>query len=98
MIERRFCHHDPVEFEYEYRCTEYEYDCPAERKRSAGENGASDLHFKEKSERQFRSVALLDSSGFGGEFVLVLVLVLETLLGYSVGSLYQSSEHRHDPF
>jgi len=35
MIERRFCHHDPVEYEYEYeyeyRCTEYEYDCPAER-------------------------------------------------------------------
>ncbi len=25
MIESRFCHHDP--FEYEYRCTEYEYDC-----------------------------------------------------------------------
>jgi hypothetical protein len=64
----------------------------------SSQDGASDLHFKEKSERQFRSVALLDSSGFGGEFVLVLVLVLETLLGYSVGSLYQSSEHRHDPF
>ena len=74
----------------------------------------SDLHFKEKSERHFRSVASLGSSGFGGGFVLVLsiavlvlvlvlvlsiaVLVLETLLGYSVGSLYQSSEHRHDPF
>ena len=29
MIERRFCHHDPVE--YEYRCTEYEYDCPDEQ-------------------------------------------------------------------
>jgi hypothetical protein len=38
MIERRFCHHDPVEYEYEYeyRCTEYEYDCPDERRRSAG--------------------------------------------------------------
>ena len=74
-----------------------------ERQRSAGENIASDLHFKEKSERHFRSVASLGSSGFGGGIVLVLsiavlVLVLETLLGYSVGSLYQSSEHRHDPF
>jgi hypothetical protein len=93
-----------------------------ERQRSAGENGASDLHFKETSERHFRSVASLGSSGFGDGFVLVLsiavlvlsiavlvlsiavlvlsiaVLVLETLLGYSVGSLYQSSEHRHDPF
>jgi hypothetical protein len=76
-----------------------------ERQRSAGENGASDLHFKEKSERHFRSVASFGSSGFGGGIVLVLsiavlvlVLVLETLLGYSVGSLYQSSEHRHDPF
>ena len=103
MIERRFCHHDPVEYEYEYRCTEYEYDCPDERWRSAGENGASALHFKEKSERHFRAVASLGSAGFGGGIVLVLsiavlVLVLETLLGYSVGSLYQSSEHRHDPF
>ena len=36
MIERRFCHHDPVEYEYEYeyeyRCTEYEYDCPDEQR------------------------------------------------------------------
>ena len=77
----------------------------AELQRSAGENGPSDLHFKKKSERHFRSVASLGSSGFGGGIVLVLsiavlvlVLVLETLLGYSVGSLYQSSEHRHDPF
>ena len=31
MIDRRFCHHDPVEYEYEYRCTEYEYDCPGEQ-------------------------------------------------------------------
>jgi hypothetical protein len=32
MIERRFCPHDPVEheYEYEYRCTEYEYDRPDE--------------------------------------------------------------------
>jgi hypothetical protein len=46
MIERRFCHHDPVEYEYEYRCTEYEYeydcrcteyeyDCPGELCNSA---------------------------------------------------------------
>lgn len=28
MIESRFYHHDP--FEYEYRCTENEYDCPNE--------------------------------------------------------------------
>ena len=36
MIERRFCHHDPVEYEYEYeyRCTEYEYDCPDELRTS----------------------------------------------------------------
>ncbi len=34
MIESWFRHHDP--FEYEYRCTEYEYDCPEERLRSAG--------------------------------------------------------------
>ena len=27
MIESRFCRHDP--FEYEYRCTEYEYDSSA---------------------------------------------------------------------
>jgi hypothetical protein len=31
VIEGRFCHHDPFEYEYEYRCTEYEYDCPDER-------------------------------------------------------------------
>ena len=29
IIECRFCHHAP--FEYEYRCTEYEYDHPDER-------------------------------------------------------------------
>jgi hypothetical protein len=33
MIESRFCHHDPFEYEYEYRCTEYEYDLPDERLR-----------------------------------------------------------------
>jgi hypothetical protein len=33
MIERRFYHHDPVEYEYEDRYTEYEYDCPDERLR-----------------------------------------------------------------
>ncbi len=26
MIERRFCHHDPFEYEYEHRCTEHEHD------------------------------------------------------------------------
>jgi hypothetical protein len=26
MIKCWFCHHDPFEYEYEYRCTEYEYD------------------------------------------------------------------------
>ena len=31
MIESWFCHHDPFEYEYEYRCPEYEYDCPDER-------------------------------------------------------------------
>jgi hypothetical protein len=36
MIERRFCHHDPVEYEYEYRYSEYEYDCPDERSHSPG--------------------------------------------------------------
>jgi len=32
MIASWFCHHDPFEYEYEYRCTvyEYEYDCPDE--------------------------------------------------------------------
>ncbi len=35
MIERRFCHHDPVEYEYEYRCTEHEYDCPDEPQNNA---------------------------------------------------------------
>ena len=30
MIESWFRHHDPFEYEYEYRCTEYEYDCPDE--------------------------------------------------------------------
>ncbi|MBN1854040.1 MAG: hypothetical protein JW829_15020, partial [Pirellulales bacterium] len=30
MIESWYCHHDPFEYEYEYRCTEYEYDCPDE--------------------------------------------------------------------
>ena len=33
-----------------------------ERRRSAGENGASDLKVRKKSERHFRSVASLGSS------------------------------------
>jgi len=55
---------EPFEYEYEYRCTEYEYDWPAERWRSAGGNGASDLDIMEKSERHFRSVASLCSVVF----------------------------------
>ena len=56
-----------------------------ERQRSAGENGASDLHFKEKSERHFRAVASLGSSGFGGGFVLVLsIAVLVLVLSIAV--------------
>jgi hypothetical protein len=43
MIERRFCHHDPVEYEYEYRCTEYEYDCPDELSGSAAGEAPSSL-------------------------------------------------------
>ena len=31
MVESRFCHHASFEYEYEYRCTEYEYDCPDEQ-------------------------------------------------------------------
>jgi len=55
MIERRFCHHDPVEYEYEYeyRCTEYEYDCPDERQSSAAPAAAGPLkHEKPKSGRR----------------------------------------------
>jgi hypothetical protein len=74
-----------------------------ERRRSAGGNGASDLDFRENSERHFRSVASLGSSGFGGGIVLVLsiavlVLVLDSIFRYSVHSLNQSSEHRYNPF
>ncbi len=29
MVESGFCHHAP--FEYEYRCTEYEYEFPDEQ-------------------------------------------------------------------
>ena len=76
MIERRFCHHDPVE--YEYRCTEYEYD-------------QGYVFLRIPGLRLVARVVLVLS-------IAVLVLVIETLLGYSVGSLYQSSEHRHDPF
>jgi hypothetical protein len=52
MIERRFRHHDPVEYEYEYeyRCTEYEYccieyeyDCPDELCNSAAGETPSSL-------------------------------------------------------
>jgi len=46
----------------------------------------------EKSERLFRSVAAPGSSGFG------VGIVLDSLLGYSVGSLNQSSQHRYDSF
>jgi hypothetical protein len=31
MVESWFCHHVSCEYEYEYRCTEYEYDFPDER-------------------------------------------------------------------
>jgi len=41
MVERRFSHHDP--FEYEYRYTEYEYDSSDERPRSTGGMGAIDI-------------------------------------------------------
>ncbi len=80
----------------------HRFDCPA----NGGDQRAKMarvIFILKKTERHFRSVASLGSSGFDGGFVLVLsiavlVLVLETLLGYSIGSLYQSSEHRHDPF
>ena len=63
------------------------HPCCSEQRRSAGENDASDLHFNAKSERHFRSVASLGSSGFGGGFVLVLsiaVLVLVLVLSIAV--------------
>ena len=31
MVEDRFTHYCPIEYEYEYRFTEYEYDLPDER-------------------------------------------------------------------
>jgi hypothetical protein len=30
VVENRWRHRDPFEYEYEYRCTEYEYDSPDE--------------------------------------------------------------------
>ena len=36
VVESQFCHHAPFEYEYEYRCTEYEYDLPDERPGSRG--------------------------------------------------------------
>jgi hypothetical protein len=71
--------------------------------RSAGGNGASDLDFREKSERHSRTMESLRSSGFRVWFVLVLsiavlVLVLDSFLRYPAGSLEQSSYHQYDSF
>jgi len=32
VVESRLGHRGPFEYEYEYRCTEYEYDVPDERR------------------------------------------------------------------
>jgi hypothetical protein len=53
---------------------------------SACENGASDLHLREKPERHFRSVASLGSSGFGGGIVLVLSIAVLVLVLVSMRS------------
>ena len=42
LIESWFRHHDP--FEYEYRCTEYEYDCPDESTIPEVAGGAKSKH------------------------------------------------------
>jgi hypothetical protein len=68
---------------------------------SAGENGGSDLHFREKSERHFRSVVSLGLSGFGGEIVLVVSpdeSGRHSFFQYSVRSLYESRDHRDNLF
>ena len=36
VVESRLGNRSPFEYEYEYRCTEYEYDCPGERQGSVG--------------------------------------------------------------
>ena len=63
------------------------------RMRSAGENGASDLDFRKKSERHFRSVciALLASLASGG-LSLLLLQILNVRDMYHLQPMDQFSE------